>query len=331
MDELAARPRQNYPWPMRSVFFGTPAIAVPALEALHATSTLVGVVCQPDRPKGRGLKLQAPEVKHAAQRLGVPVFQPQKVRTGELSQWLHEQRPDVALVLAYGRILPAGVLGAPRHGCLNLHASLLPAYRGAAPINWALINGETETGMSLMQMNEGLDEGPVFQRRTLALDARIDAGTLSEQMAALAADMVRQDLPRALDGSLSAQPQDATRATFAPPLSSEHLAIDWSWPAARVVNRVRGLSPRPGARALLHGRMLKLLEAEVTEGQGMGEPGTILHADKAGILVQAGSGCFKLLRAQPEGKKALSASELVNGRFLAAGQRLEAWAGAVPA
>lgn len=308
---------------MRSVFFGTPAIAVPSLEALAGVSTVLGVVCQPDRPKGRGLQLAAPEVKLAAQRLGLPVYQPLKVRDGELRKWLQDLQPDVAIVLAYGRILPPDVLAIPKHGCLNLHASLLPSYRGAAPINWALINGETRSGMSLMQMEEGLDTGPVFTSRVLPLDERIDAGELSEQMAQLAAQMVKEDVPRALSGELKSTPQDHAQSSHAPPLTSEHQLLDCNHSARSVVNQVRGLSPRPGTRCSVGGRGLKVLRARVAEEHSQGEPGRVLIADKTGIVVQANPGSFTISLAQPEGKKGLSASDLVNGRYLKPGDRID--------
>lgn len=309
---------------MRSVFFGTPAIAVPALEALAGVSTVLGVVCQPDRPKGRGLQLAAPEVKLAAQRLGLPVYQPLKVRDGELAKWLQDLQPDVALVLAYGRILPPDVLAIPKHGCLNLHASLLPAYRGAAPINWALIHGQAQSGLSLMQMEEGLDTGPVFLSRSLPLDEQIDAGELSQRMAALAAQMVTDDVPRVLSGNLQATPQDHSQASYAPPLASQHQGLDCNRPARNLVNQVRGLSPKPGARCSVGGRGLKVLRAALCEEQSKGEPGRVLIADKAGVVVQANPGSFSVLLAQPEGKKPLSAGDLVNGRYLKVGDRLEA-------
>jgi methionyl-tRNA formyltransferase len=312
---------------MRSVFFGTPAIAVPALEALAGVSSVLGVVCQPDRPKGRGLQLAAPEVKLAAQRLGLPVYQPLKVRTGELAAWLRELQPDVAVVLAYGRILPPDVLAIPKYGCLNLHASLLPAYRGAAPINWALIHGETESGMSLMQMEEGLDTGPVFTRRRLPLDAQIDAGELYQRMAELAALMVKEDLPRVVRGELQATPQDHARASHAPPLLPEHSLLDCAKSARSIVNQIRGLSPRPGVRCSVGGRGLKLLRAQLAEEHSQGQPGQVLIADKSAVIVQANPGTFQVLQAQPDGKKAMSAGDLVNGRYLRQGDLL----GDVPA
>lgn len=306
---------------MRSVFFGTPEIAVPALRALAATSEVVGVVCQPDRPRGRGLRVQAPAVKLAALELGLELHQPVKVKTGNLHEWLAERRPDVALVLAYGRILPPNVLAAPRCGCMNLHASLLPKYRGAAPINWAIVEGETETGVSLMQMDEGMDTGPVYALRRLAIGSEETAGELAGRLAELAAEMVREDVPRAVSGELAATPQDESLASYAPLITAKDTEIDWTAPAGSIVNRVRGLTPRPGAHSSVRGKRLNLVTVRVASESIAGAPGTVLVAARR-VLVAAGSGAVEVLRAQLEGRKPLGAVELVNGRALADGDRL---------
>lgn len=309
---------------VRTVFFGTPELAVPALEALVESSTVLGVVCQPDRPAGRGLALSEPAVKHAAQRLGLDVYQPVKVRSGELEQWLAERDVDVAVVMAYGRILPAPVLAAPRRGCINLHASVLPRYRGAAPINWAIIRGESETGVSLMQMDEGLDTGPVYAVRKLPIGPEETAGELSERIAGLAAVMVREDLPRAVSGELPAVPQDHRYATLAPPLTKEDTRLDFSRPAREVVDRVRGISPRPGAHTTLRGKKLKVLVARAAGGtsEPVLPPGTVSTAGPEGIQVAAADGSVTVLRAQLEGKRSLDARDLVNGRILRVGDVL---------
>ncbi|HVU01171.1 MAG TPA: methionyl-tRNA formyltransferase [Polyangiaceae bacterium] len=308
---------------MRTLFFGTPDIAVPALRALAETTTLVGVVCQPDRPAGRGLELAEPAVKRAARELGVEVHQPVKVKTGNLHEWIAERNVDVAVVLAYGRILPAAVLEAPKRGCLNLHASILPRYRGAAPIQWAIIRGETETGISLMQMDEGLDTGPVFSVRRIPIAPEDDAGTLTEKLAALAAAVVREDLPRALSGTATAMPQDPALATHAPPLTREHGRIDFAADAGSIVNLVRGLSPRPSATTTVSGKLLKVLAARVASGtERLGEPGAVVRAEKGALWVAAGRGAVELVRAQLEGKKAVSGADLVNGRAVKLGDVL---------
>ena len=307
---------------MRSVFFGTPEIAVAALRALADTSELIGVVCQPDRPKGRGLEVQEPPIKRAARELGVPVHQPLKVKTGSLDQWLLERAIDVAVVFAYGRILPEPVLMAPRRGCMNLHASLLPKYRGAAPIEWAIAGGETETGISLMQMDAGLDTGPVFAKRALPIGERETAGELAARLSELAAVVVREDLPRAVSGELRALPQDDALATLAPLIQREHGRLDWSAPALRIDRLIRAMTPRPGAHTLLRGKQLKVIQALPVAASADAAPGTVL-VSKGEVTVAAGEGAIAVLRAQLEGRKALDAVDLINGRVLKTGDVLE--------
>lgn len=305
---------------MRAVFFGTPQVAVPALRALTHVAEVTAVVCQPDRPSGRGLKLTAPPVKEAALELGLSVHQPTKVRTGELAAWLRDHRADVALVMAYGRILPADVLAAPRRGAMNLHASLLPRYRGAAPINWVIVNGEAQTGVSLMQMDEGLDTGPVYSRHVLDLTDTETAGTLADRIATLAAHVVRADLAAAVDGRLVAQPQDERHASHAPLIEREHLRIDWSKPAVDVWRLIRGMEPKPGAFTLLGGKVLRIHDARPLPGPMPvnAAPGTVAILGKR-ALIATGSGPLELVNAQLEGKKALMAIDLINGRVLTEG------------
>lgn len=305
---------------MRAVFFGTPQIAVPALRALTQVAEVAAVVCQPDRPSGRGLKVAAPPVKEAALELGLSVHQPTKVRTGELGAWLREKAVDVALVMAYGRILPADVLAAPRRGAMNLHASLLPRYRGAAPINWVIVQGETQTGISLMQMDEGLDTGPVYARHALDLSDTETAGTLAERIATLAAHVVRADLAAAVDGKLTAEPQDEALASHAPLIERSHLEVDWGRSALEIARLIRGMAPRPGAFTRLGGKVLRLHETRPAPGPMApgAAPGTVSVLGKR-ALIATGSGTLELLNAQLEGKKALMAQDLINGRVLVDG------------
>ena len=294
---------------------------MPALAALHELTHVVGVVCQPDRPSGRGMKMHAPPVKQAAHARGLDVHQPTKVRDGQLERWLRELALDVALVAAYGRILPAGVLAVPRLGCVNLHASLLPAYRGAAPIQWALLDGVTETGISLMQMDEGMDTGAVFALRRLAIAPDVNGGQLTSELAQLAADVVRNEFLEVLGGRATAQPQDDQRATLAPPIRSEHLAIDWRRPSRNVVNQVRALAPTPGAYTFAGSRRLKLAAVRMGSSDQRGLPGEIV-AGPSGVEVVCGEGTVELLRATVAGKNEQSARDLLNGRVLELGQRL---------
>jgi methionyl-tRNA formyltransferase len=306
---------------IRSVFFGTPEFAVPALEALRELSDVVGVVCQPDRPAGRGMRMHAPPVKTAALARGLAVNQPVKVRDGQLEAWLCELAPDVALVAAYGRILPRGVLAAPRHGCINLHASLLPAYRGAAPIQWALLDGQTETGISLMLMDEGMDTGPVFAMRRHTIAAETNAGQLTNDLAALAADMVRSEFLEVLAGRSKPTPQDHARATAAPPIQREQLAIDWRQPSRTIANQIRAFAPAPGAYTFAGGRRLKILSARGGASGHAADPGRII-AGPTGIEIACGAGTLELLRARAEGRSEQTARDLVNGRLLVIGERL---------
>ena len=299
----------------RSVFFGTPEIAVPALDALFQVSQVVGVVTQPDRPAGRGMDLKAPAVKRRAEELGIEVTQPSKIRTGELFAWLSAKRADVFVVLAYGRILPKDILELPPAGALNLHASLLPRYRGAAPIQWCIIRGETETGISLMQMDEGLDTGPVLSRHALAVGREETAGELAERLGRLAADVVRADLPRAVRGELQKVPQDPTLATLAPPLDREVGRVDFGKSAAEIADLVRGLSPRPGAFTLAEGKQLGLKKVQARDPSRAGEPGTVVVEGGVPSVV-TGSGSLEIVSAQLQGKRETRGSDLVNGRVL---------------
>lgn len=304
----------------RTVYFGTPEFAVPTLSALHEISDVVGVVSQPDRPQGRGLQLGSPAVVQRARELGLEVHQPSRVRDGALERWLREREPELAVVAAYGRILPPAVLAAPRRGCINLHASLLPAHRGSAPIQWALLRGERETGISLMQMDEGMDTGPVFLERALPIGPETNTGELTGALAALAAAVLREHLLDVIEGRLAATPQDASRASHAPPITSEQQLIDWTVSAARVHDQVRAFAPRPGAHTLAGGKRLKILESRVDERSGAA--GELLAFDGERLLVGCGSGSLAIVRAQLEGRKAQDARELFNGRAVKLGQQL---------
>ncbi len=304
---------------IRALFFGTPAIAVPSLEALASIAEVVGVVCQPDRPSGRGLTLTAPPVKERALALGLPVVQPEKIRTPDFAAWVTERQADVALVIAYGRILPKGILEAPRHGCLNLHASLLPRYRGAAPITWSIAHGEVETGISLMWMDEGMDTGPVFTQHRIPIGPDMTADELALELGRLAAGVVRADVLRAVSGQLQPTPQDGSLATSAPILQKEDGRIDWSRDNRAVHDHVRAMTSWPGAFTHAGGKLLKVLQTSLGSDVAGALPGTVVTADKRGVEIACGRGTLVLLRGQLEGKKALGAQELVSGRAVSAG------------
>ncbi|WP_437605268.1 methionyl-tRNA formyltransferase [Sorangium sp. So ce834] len=309
---------------MRALFFGTPAIAVPSLEALASIADVVGVVCQPDRPAGRGLELKAPPVKVKAGELGLPVVQPEKIRTPEFAAWVKDAAADVALVIAYGRILPKAVLDAPRRGCMNLHASILPRYRGAAPITWAIAGGEAETGVSLMQMDEGMDTGPVYAIHRIPIGPDTTADELAVDLGALAARVVREDLRRAVDGELEATPQDHEAATHAALLKKEDGRIRWDRSARQIHDHIRGMTSWPGAFTTIEGKALKVLAARVEREAepGGAPPGTVVMASRNVVIVACGEGAIQLLRAQAEGRKPLAAADLVAGRTLQTGMVL---------
>lgn len=310
---------------MRALFFGTPEIAVPALEALHEVAEIAAVVSQPDRPAGRGLALRPPPVKQRALELGLEVHQPTKVRTPDFAEWVASKQADVALVMAYGRILTQQVLEAPARGCMNLHASLLPQYRGASPITWAIVHGETETGISLMQMDAGLDTGPVYSMHRLTIQSEETAGELSERLSRLAAEVVRKDLAAAVERRLVAQPQDAGKATHAPILSREHGRMDWGRSARSLHDHVRGMQPWPGSWTRVHGKLMKVLRARVRSEEGQESvPGTVLVADAGGLVVACGAGALEVLQVQLEGRKAMGAREFVAGRGVRQGEVLGA-------
>lgn len=308
--------------PTRTVFFGTPEIAVPALQALAHTTQVVGVVCQPDRPAGRGMKLRAPAVKEAALELGLKVHQPVKVKTGNLHEWLRERSVDIAVVLAYGRILPQAVLDAPTRGCVNLHASLLPRFRGAAPIQHAIWSGDTTTGISLMQMEAGLDTGPVYCRRELAIATDDDVGSLSARLAALGRTVIELDLPRVLSGELQAVAQDEALATHAPPIGKSDCALDFGKSAAELARQIRALAPRPGATARLNEKRLRITQGAESPLPAPGPPGHVEIWDKKRVLVATAAGTLEILRAQLEGRKELPAQDLANGRVVGQGDIL---------
>ena len=306
----------------RAIFFGTPTFAVPCLGALCEVADVVLVVTQPDRPAGRGMKLAPPPVRVAASERGIAVVQPTKVRTSEFAESLRALDADFALVIAYGRILPLAVLQAPRLGCLNVHASLLPALRGAAPIQWAIVRGESHTGVCLMQMDEGMDTGPVLARAALDIGAEETAGELSPRLSQLGAEVVKTELPRFVRGELVAKAQDHAHATLAPMLHKELGRVDFRHTATEVHNLVRGLHPWPGAYAHLDGQRVKLHRVRVLAASGRhAEPGQVVRADRHAIEVACGAGVIAIEELQPEGKRRMNAADFCAGSRLQSGAR----------
>lgn len=297
---------------MRIIFMGTPEFAVPALRALHeAGHEIACVYTQPPRPAGRGKKLMSSPVQVEAERLGVPVRSPVSLRNAEAQAEFAALGADVAVVAAYGLILPQPVLDAPRHGCLNIHASLLPRWRGAAPIHRAVMAGDAETGVTIMQMEAGLDTGPMLHKVEVSV-TRKTTGELFVELGAVGA----QAMVEVLDdlAAFPPQAQDDAAAIYAPKIDKAESRIDWSAPAEEIERLVRGLAPFPGAWFELEGERVKLLLAEVAEGSGAA--GTVLDAD---FTIACGSGAIRPLRLQRAGKPALDRAEFLRGRAVAAG------------
>ena len=305
---------------LRVVFAGTPAFAVPPLRALHRAHDLIGVMTQPDRPAGRGRVLTASAVKQAALELGVPVIQPEKLRGApgllattleQLQQW----RPDVIVVVAYGLILPREVLTLPRLGCLNIHASLLPRWRGAAPIQRAILAGDAETGVAIMQMDEGLDTGAVLADARLPIGAQTTSAELHDALADLGAQQILAALHGLADGSLVAKPQPAAGVTYADKLSKAESRIDWNDSAAAIDRRIRAFNPWPVAETLLAGERVKLLRSRVApdgaDARGHA-PGALLGMKGDALEVACGAGRLQVLQLQRAGRNAVCARDFVN-------------------
>ena len=323
------------PMPLRIVFMGTPDIAGPTLQALATTPDfhVVGVVVQPDKPKGRDLKLQAPPVKELALRLGLPVLQPERARSEAFFAQLQELRPDLIVVLAYGQILPQSILDLPTHGCLNIHTSLLPRWRGAAPIQWAIIEDDAETGVTIMRMDAGLDTGGIVTARATPIALADNAQTLHDRLAVLGAELIVHTIPRYITGELSPHAQPSEGITYARKLTKDDGRLDWSQPAHTLHNRLRAFTPWPGTFTFVPAQpkplLLKVWRAEVacvgdSQQQPSAQPGQVLSADKSGLVVACGGGALRLIEVQKEGSRRMSAMEFVGGHPLAIGSFLAA-------
>jgi methionyl-tRNA formyltransferase len=307
--------------PLRIVFMGTPAFACPTLQALmDRGEEILAVVTQPDRPKGRGQQLAPPPVKELAGSAGLTVLQPVKVRAPEFIDVMRELAPDLIVVIAFGQILPKALLDIPRFGCINIHASLLPRWRGAAPINWCIITGDTETGITTMQMDVGLDTGAMLLKKSLAIDPDADASSLHDRLARLGADTLTETLDLLAQGELVPEVQDDALTCYAPMLKKEDGAIDWTKDALAIKNLVRGVTPWPGAFTSWEGKTLKVCRVGVAAGEG--RPGEVLRADRTGLEVACGSGSLLILELQLEGRKRLPAAEFLAGCKVAAGSLL---------
>lgn len=300
--------------PLRIIFMGTPEIAATTLKALiQGPDEVVAVVTQPDRVKGRGKKLSPPPVKTVAEEADIPVLQPTKIRTDEFRNGLVSYHPDLIVVTAYGRILPKGLLELAPMGCINVHGSLLPKYRGAAPIQWSLIKGEKEVGVTIIEMNEGMDTGAMLLKGSLVPAPDETSGTLFAKMADLGSTTLLQAIEGLKDGSITPTEQDHALATEAPMLKKEDGLIDWNREARELEYLIRGLDPWPSAYCFLGGKRLRLFAPETVFMENHAPGGTVLEADKRGILVACGKNALLIREIQPEGKKRMPVEAFLCG------------------
>lgn len=309
---------------MRLVFMGTPDFASASLEALlQCDDSVVGIVTQPDRPKGRGQTLTPSPVKFLAQRAQIPLLQPLKMKDPEFLHALAGWKPDLIVVSAFGRILPPAILSLPPRGCINVHGSLLPKYRGAGPIQWAIMNGEKETGITTMLMDVGMDTGAMLLQEAIPIMPDDTAGTLSPRLAELGGRLLAETIVRLKAGTLVPQPQDTSRATLAPLLKKEDGEIDWTLPATALANRVRGLSPWPGAyTTVAEGDRWAIWQASALPGHMTQPPGTVIAVTTDAIHVMTGDGVLAVMELQPANSRRMTVSQYLAGHPIAVGLQL---------
>jgi methionyl-tRNA formyltransferase len=318
---------------LRIIFMGTAELSGASLKRLSSDDQfqVVAIVTQPDKPKGRELRLTPSPVKILAEKLNLPVLQPLKARDEKFIAELRDLKPDLLVVVAYGQILPQTILDLPPHGCLNVHTSLLPKYRGAAPIQWAIANGDAETGVTIMKMDAGLDTGPVLATRRTPILAADDSQKLHDRLAQLGAELLAETIPSYVAGKIRPQPQPAEGSTYATKIKKEDGQIDWTAPAEKIWNRLRAFTPWPGAFTFLPPEikppLLKVWKVEVVEKTGAA--GEVLSADKTGIVVGCGAGALRILELQREGSKRLTVEQFLAGFPLRAGVKLGGLPGSV--
>ncbi len=301
---------------LRVVFMGTPEFACPSLQRLiDRGEHVLAVVTQPDRPRGRGQKAAPPPVKELAEKNGITVLQPVKVRVPEFIETVKRLNPDVIIVVAFGQILPKALLDIPKYGCINVHASLLPRYRGAAPLNWCIINGESETGVTTMLMDEGLDTGAMLLKKTTPIDPEEDTRSLHDRLSVLGAETLSETLDLMAAGILNPEKQDDSLSCYAPMLKKEHGRIDWNLDAEAIRNMVRGMSPWPGAYTSLDGKLVKIFRVRAGSAPvpDKAAPGTVLSAGREGIEVACSGGVIIIDELQLEGRKRLMAGDFLAG------------------
>lgn len=308
---------------MRIVFMGTPEFAVPCLQKLiDLGHDVTGVFTQPDKPQGRKMILTPPPVKQLAVENGITVYQPTKMKDGTALKMLEEANPELVIVVAYGKILPKEILDYPEYGCINIHASLLPELRGAAPIQWSVINGCKKTGVTSMQMDEGLDTGDMLVKGEIEIGENDTAEEIHDKLSVLGADILEDTISLLLRGELKPEKQDHDKFTYAPMLSKELSPIDWNLTASEVHNKIRGLYPWPSATAMINGKKVKIHRSVISASKG-GFAGEIIESGKS-LVVSCGDGkCIEILNLQAEGKKAMSAADFMRGNPLSIGNKFE--------
>jgi len=299
---------------LRVMFMGTPSFALPALQTLHAEKyQIVGVITQPDRPQGRGQVTNPPAVKILAQKFGLPVYQPNSIKEQDFFELAKELNPEIIVVAAFGQILPKHILDIPLLGCLNIHPSLLPKYRGAAPMNWTLIKGETKTGVTIMMMDEGMDSGAILEQEETLVDPSENYGHLHDRLARYGATLLMKAIGNVLSGTAQPRPQDSTLATFSPRLTKETGEIKWHNSVIDISNLIRGLSPSPAAYSFIEGKLLKIYAAEPRPETTDKIPGSLGESLANGIAVTAADGYVILKEVQLTGKKRMPANEFLRG------------------
>lgn len=311
---------------MRIVFFGTPELAVPTLSALHQHHQVAAAVCQPDKPQGRSKTPVPPPVKVFAETHGIPVNQPAKLNDGTFETWLRDQAPELCALVAYGRILKQPILDVPPHGFLNVHPSELPAYRGPAPIQGALLDGLTETAVTIMKLDAGMDSGPILLQKPLPIAEDDNADTLTEKAGELGAKLMLQAIDLIERGEAVYTPQDDSSATYTKLLHKKDGRIDWSQPAERIHNLIRAATPWPGAQTQLNGKPIRILKSRIAEDGINASPGEVVRADRSGLVVQTGRGALEIVELQFAGKAPLSAAAFLNGARITTGTRFESLA-----
>src|SRR5262245_13348971 len=309
------------PWPI--VFMGTPETAAATLaQLIQGPDPVVGVVTQPDRPAGRGRQTTPSPVRKFAEKRSIPVIAPEKIRTAEFNHWLRQCSPEIIVVVAYGRILPKTVLDLPPRGCLNVHYSLLPKYRGAAPAAWTIINGESEGGVTTMQLVEKMDAGGIYLQEKITLTRDETTGSLQERLTPIGARLLMQTLGQVKERSLTTREQDESQATLAPILKKDDGLIVWNRPAVEIERRVRGFNPWPGSFTYLHGKLLKVHRVRMIASENDVNPGEIIRADQGSFSVGTGSGVIALEEVQLENKRRMPGVEFIKGARIKAGDRL---------